>query len=204
MDDGSETERHGVTLMRAFDVELEPGDGRTLDARIVPYDVSAVVADPPEMRPYRELFRPGAFERQVAAPGRVKVWLNFEHEQGLRGIVGHGVELKERSDGLHGTFRVHENADGDKALQLLGEGLLPGLSVEFVALRSRSVDGVVHRLRAHIDAVSLCRQPAYPGAQVLALREQPLVREPEPGLDPALVERLARLGVVVASVPAAR
>jgi HK97 family phage prohead protease len=129
------------------------------------------------------------------------MWLNFEHEQGIRGIVGHGVELEDRGDGLHGSFRVHENADGDKALQLVREGLLGGLSLEFVAMRSRTVDGIVQRLRAHIDKVSLVRFPAYEGAQVLAVREQPLEEEeetPAPALraEPMvdeLAERLAAL-----------
>ena len=158
-------------LERTFEAELAAGDGRTIEARIAPYGVPATVSDPPTWTPYRELFAPGAFERQVTAPDRVKVWLNFEHEQGLRGIVGHGTELHDRADGLHGTFRVHENADGDKALQLVNDGILTGLSLEFVSRRSRVVDGVVHRLRVHIDKVSLCRTPAYTDSRVLAVRD---------------------------------
>jgi HK97 family phage prohead protease len=185
-------------FVRTFEAELAPGDGRTLEARIAPYNTPARVADPPDFTPYQEVFAPGAFERQLSAPDRVRIWLNFEHEQGLRGIVGHGLQLHDRSDGLHGDFRVMENADGDKALQLVHEGLLTGLSVEFAALRSRTIDGVVHRLRAHISAVSLCRFPAYQGAEVLAVREEPTVTRPAlvvPVLDPDLTERLGRLGV---------
>lgn len=171
-------------LRRDFPVEFaEGGDGRTIDARIVPYDVKAKVADPPDFRPYEESFVRGAFERQTGAPDRVKIWLNFEHEQGLRGIVGHGVELHDRDDGLYGSFRVHENADGDKALSLVRQGLLTGLSLEFASLRSRVVDGVTQRLRAHIDKVSLCRDvnAAYQGAEVLAVRQAP---EDEPAPEP--------------------
>jgi HK97 family phage prohead protease len=186
-----------AVLVRSYDVEIQAGDGRTLDARIVPYDVPTVVADPPAMRPYREVFLHGAFERQIAAPGRVKVWLNFEHEQGIRGIVGHGLELQERTDGLYGSFRVHENPDGDKALQLVDQELLTGLSLEFAALRSRDVNGITQRLRAHVDKVSLCRSPAYPGAEVLAVRDEPAALElrGEPELDPELASRIERLGI---------
>jgi HK97 family phage prohead protease len=185
------------TFTRTVAAELAAdGDGRTIEARIAPYGAAAEVADPPEFKPYNEMFVPGAFEAQTRAAGRLKIWLNFEHDQGLRGIVGHGATLEERSDGLYGTFRVHENADGDKALQLIRDGLLTGLSLEFAALRSRVVNGVVQRLRAHIDKVSLCRFPAYSDAQILAVRTAPLEQVP-PAEEPAeeLLERLAALGV---------
>jgi HK97 family phage prohead protease len=190
-----------VRFERSFEAELAVGDGRTLDLRLAPYNQPATVADPPSFEPYREMFLPGAFERQLAAPDRVKVWLNFEHEQGIRGIIGHGSELHDRADGLDGSFRVLPGSDGDKALELIDEGLLRGVSIEFAALRSRRVDGVVQRLRAHVDKVSLCRFPAYQGAGVLAVRTEP---EPElgvglpavPPIDAELAGRLEALGVV--------
>lgn len=199
----------GRVLVRAFEAELAEGDGRTIDARIAPYNTPAIVADPPDFLPYQEMFLPGAFERQLRSPNRVRVWLNFEHEQGLRGIVGHGAELTDHADGLHGRFRVHENADGDKALQLVHEGVLTGLSLEFAAIRSRIVDGVTARVRAHIDKVALCRaeRAAYELAQVLAVREGPDELDegssssssaPKPEalpLDAQLVERMERLGI---------
>jgi Escherichia/Staphylococcus phage prohead protease len=185
-----------ATFTRTVEAELAAGDGRTVEARIAPYGVPARVADPPKFEAYDEMFVPGAFEAQTRAAGRVKIWLNFEHDQGLRGIVGHGLTLDERTDGLYGTFRVHENGDGDKALQLVRDGLLTGLSLEFAALRSRVVAGVVQRIRAHIDKVSLCRFPAYADAQVLAVRTAPPAEvAPAAPADEALVERLAALGV---------
>lgn len=200
-------------LIRTYEATLSPGDGRTLDLRLVPYNQAATVADPPTFAPYQEMFLPGAFERQLAAPDRVAVWLNFEHEGGLRGIVGHGLALRDSPDALEGSFRVHSNADGDKALQLVNDELVTGASVEFAALRSRKVGGVVQRLRAHIDRVSLCRNPAYSAAGVLAVREAPDddgdddTPTPPPTPPPPLPagfarsadvdERLARLGVEV-------
>lgn len=177
-------------LTRTFEAELVEGDGRTLVTRIVPYGVEAIVADPPEFRPYRERFEPGAFERQVRAPDRLRVFLNFEHDQGISGIVGHGVSLDDRGDELLGRFRVHPNADGDKALHLIEEKQLTGVSMEFAPLRSKLVDGVVRRLRAHIDKVSLCRFPAYASAGVLEVREQPPGVELDGEEGSTLVERL--------------
>ncbi len=188
-------------LRREFPVELAEGDGRTIEATIVPYNTPAVVADPPDFKAYREEWLPGAFEKQTTAVDRVKVWLNFEHNQGLAGVIGHGVTLEERGTSLHGVFRVHNNSDGDKALELVREGLLTGMSLEAIALRSRTTAaGVTQRLRAHLDGVALCRFPAYKDAQVLAVREEPVAVarafEPVPGMDEQTVARLAALGVV--------
>jgi hypothetical protein len=193
--------------VRSFEADLVEGDGRTIEGRIVPYDTPASVADPGGPS-YREQFARGAFVAQLRAPSRVRVLLNFEHDQTLRGVVGHAVSLEDRFDGLHGQFRALADADGDKALQLVNEGLLTGLSLEFAALRSRVVDGVVTRTRVRLDKVALCRFPAYMGAEVLAVREQPddddeddevriapveLVRV-DP-IDPDLLARLEALGI---------
>lgn len=167
----SGTERE--TVVREFAVDLaENGDGRTVDARIVPYNTPTEVADAGGPV-YTEEWMPGCFEKQTRAADRVKVWLNFEHENGLRGIVGHGAVLEDRDDALYGSFRVHENSDGDKALQLVRDGLLTGISLEAVVLRSIRENGIVRRVRAHLDKVSLCRMPAFSTAQVLAVREKP-------------------------------
>jgi HK97 family phage prohead protease len=210
------TTNERLVLIREFPVELsEVGDGRTIDTLIVPYNTPTLVADAPDFAPYQEEWLPGCFEPQTRAANRLRVFMNFEHEGGLRGIVGHGVALEERDDFLHGTFRVHENADGDKALQLVNEGLLTGISIEAVPLRSRRVDGVVQRLRGHLDKVSLCRFPAYQQAKVLAVRAGSVVIEdveetaPDetseveaetsklavPTLSEDLVERLDKLGI---------
>lgn len=191
-----------TTLVRSFELPLaESWDGRTLDTRIVPYDEPTTVADPPDFTPYQEVFRAGAFRRQLSTPGRDRVWLNVEHEQGFRGAIGRSLRFDDREDGLHGSFGVLENADGDKALELINEGFLTGVSLEFRELSSRRVNGVVERVRAHLDKVSLCRFPAYAGAGVLAVREEPDEPEavfvlPDLSRSTAVDERLTRLGYV--------
>jgi HK97 family phage prohead protease len=182
-----------AAVHREFAVDLTEGDGRTIDMRVVPYNAVARVADPPDFEPYDEVWRPGAFDNQVKAANRVSVFLNFEHQQGLPGLVGHGVALRDNDEGLDATFRVHENSDGDKALHLVREGILHGASIEAIPLRSATRGGVTERLRGHLRAVALCREPAYKEAQVLAVRTEPLP-EPEPLAD-EMVERLARLGI---------
>jgi len=189
-------------LVREVSFAVE-GDGRTIEARIVPYNTPTEVVDLPEHGgtgvPYVERWLPGAFEKQANAANRVEVYLNFEHEDGLRGIVGHGVALHEADDALYGTFRVHPGADGDKALHMVNEGLLTGLSIEAIPTRTRrTVDGIVERVKARLDKVSLCRggRVAYQDAQVLAVREAPPeVPEAEPTPEPPPVD-LERQGVV--------
>ena len=177
-------------LLREFPVEVSEGDdGRTLEARIVPYDTPTRVVDRIENggtgEPYMETWAQGAFDRQSGAVSRVKVWLNFEHEKGLRGIVGHGVQLDSRPDALYGTFRLHDNSDGNKAMQMVRDGLLTGISLEALPLRTRqAANGVVERVRAHLEKVSLCRIGAYEDAAVIALREEPPPEPDEPAPPP--------------------
>ena len=84
----------------------EEGDGRTIDARIIPYGESATICDPPDYITEQERFAPGAFDKQINAAHRVKVWLTTMHEQGLRGIVGHGETLEDRDDGVYADVPV--------------------------------------------------------------------------------------------------
>jgi hypothetical protein len=90
---------------------------------------------------------------------------------------------------------VHENADGDKALMMVREGLLPSMSVEFIDLQPTPArNGIVERVRCHLDRVSLVPVGAYKGAEVLALRTPPIVLPPLPPLPDGLVESLAGRG----------
>lgn len=179
-------------LVRTFEAQVE-SDGRNLDLFCVPFDSPAQVADPPDYRPYREAFQRGAFTGATRAANRVL--LDFEHHVGMGSLLGHGDTLEERDDGLYGRFRVTEHPDGDKALALVRDGVLSAVSIAFRALRSqRDGDGIVQRLRVHLDRVSLCRVGAYPEAQVLAVRTPPVL-PPIPPLPDALRERLEAQGV---------
>lgn len=196
--------RESGLLHREFQAEATAGDGRTIDVRIVPYNEVATVDD--GRGPYQEEFVRGAFDDQLVASHRLKVWLNFQHQQSIDAIVGRGVALHEEDDGLYGTFRAFEDSGGEKALTLIREGLLDSVSLEFKAKKSiRTAAGVVRRAKAHLSAVALCRLGAYAGAQVLALREEDIeeVTIDEDLLpvemNPELVARLRAQGVVLPS-----
>lgn len=183
-------------LRREFTAEISPGEGRTADVRIVPYGETARVSDGGPA--YDEQWMPGVFGHQLSAANRV--YANFEHQEGIAGIVGHGLELREAPDGFHGSFKFHETSDGDKTLMMVREGILDGVSLEAYAVKSvRTAAGVVQRVKANLKAVAFCRTPAFAGAKVLALREEPEVVWDEELLpvvpDPELIERCRRLGI---------
>lgn len=192
-------------IQRTFEAEITPGDGRTIDVRIVPYGERATVADGhgglKRGIPYEEEWIYGAFADQVRAKGRERhILVNFEHSQSLRDVVGHGLALREASDGLYGSFALHETADGDKALMLVREGILEGISLEAKPLARpiRDTSGVIKRVKAHLKGIALCRTPAFAGAKVLALREQDIVLDEEQlpvTADSELIERCRRLGI---------
>lgn len=185
-------------LHREFDGEAQVGDGRTIHVRIVPYGEVATVDD--GKGPYREEFAPGAFDGQMSAAHRV--YLNFQHERGIRSIVGKGVALEDHADALYGSFRALEDQDGDKALTLVREDVLRSVSLEFLPKKSvRTAEGVVRRVKAHLDAVALCRAGAYASAAVLGVREEiidevVLDEELLPAeIDPELLARCRALGI---------
>lgn len=186
-------------LHREFAAEISASDGRTVDVRIVPYGETAIAADGGAGQargiPYEEEFVAGVFNHQLRAANRVLA--NFEHQPGIGGVVGHGIALREESDGFYGSFRLHETNDGDKALTLVREGVLDGVSLEFAPVKStRTRAGVVQRQKAHLDSIALCRNPAYKSAKVLAVREEILLDEDllPNAPDPEVLERLERLG----------
>ena len=158
------------TVRREYPVELEAsGDGRTLDVRIIPYNIVSRVSDDGGRTFYDEEWMPGAFERQLYAAHRVLV--NFEHQQGIQGTVGKGQELRDSDSALEGTFRMLNHSDADKALELVNEGVLTGVSIEAVPEKTVREDGVMRRVKARLVNIALCRFPAYAGAEVLAVRE---------------------------------
>lgn len=197
-----------VLVVRTFQAEIAAdGDGRTLEGMVIPFNVEATVADPPNFEPYRESIAPGAFRSITNAPNRVL--LDFEHYGAqadavgsmgsIAGTLGHAVSLQERGDGLWGQFRVLRGADGDKALELAREGVLGGFSAAMRPLRStRTASGVLQRLKVHLDRVSLCRVGAYDQARVMAIRTEQIIEEADMDqpLDPVLASMLARFVTV--------
>jgi len=197
-------------LVRTFAVESQQLDGRTLHVRVVPFGEVATVADPPDFQPYREEFVSGVFSNQENAAHRIR--LRTDHaaitdtpgggvrSPGLAGVVGKGLSLRETNGGVEAEFRFLDTLEADTALALVKDGGYDGVSAEFAPIRSvRSKDGVMQRVKAHLDSVALAIGPAYSGAEILALREGGEVVDDEEMLPPPvnreLLERCKALGV---------
>jgi HK97 family phage prohead protease len=192
-------------IRREYAADLTPGEGRTVDCRIVPYGETIEHNDGlggvPKGMPYREEWMPGAFTHQLKAANRVLA--NLEHQEGIAGIVGHGTALIERQDGLYGSFKLHDTPEGNKALMLIKEGIMDSVSLEAEGRKSlRGRDGVIRRVKANLVNIAFARFGAYAGAAVLAVRQQAAVeREPFPeelmpsDMDPAIIARCRALGV---------
>jgi len=188
-------------MIRTFAADITAGDGRTVDVRIVPYDETITHNDGhggvPKGIPYQEQYVQGVFAHQVNAANRVLA--NFEHQPGLAGVIGHGLTLREAADGFYGSFKIHEGPDGDKALMLIKEDVLHGVSVEAKPVKSvRNAAGLVQRIKANLVNVAFMREGAYSRAEVLAVREAATLMDEEllpVQFDPALMERCKALGL---------
>lgn len=194
--------RSDNVLVREFvaaDLEVS---GRTVDVRLVPFGEVARVADPPDYRPYQEEWLAGVFDHQLNAANRIHA--KYGHSDSVLDIVGHGVALRSvPGDGYHVSTKIHQTPQGETALELLRDGALPCVSLEARPVRSeRTAAGVVRRVRANLTGFAFCRQGAFAGARVLAIREQEPAEEVlldetllAPPIDPALVERCRRIGI---------
>lgn len=191
-------------LHREYAAQITPAEGRTVDVRIVPYGEQIEHNDGlggvPRGVVYREEFVPGVFSHQVNAANRVLA--NCEHEEGIRGVVGHGLALREGPDGFYGSFKLHDTEEGNKALMLIREGVFDSVSLEGKPRKSqRTASGLVRRIKMDLRNIAFCRFGAYSRAGVLAVREEmeeeQIVDEALLPVDPnpELLERCRALGI---------
>lgn len=160
--------RRDFAAVRAAEVSQ---DGRSVILACVPFDSPAWVSDGGAA--YREVFRPGAFRNVASAPNRVE--LRYRHDES-GAPYGFGIEITERTDYVEGVFRVAPSAAGDQLLALVRDEQLRGVSIGYVAGRSRTItddDGpLTERLNVRqLTEVSLTNAPSYADARVLAVRE---------------------------------
>lgn len=192
-------------LVREFvaaDLEVT---GRTVDVRLVPFGEVARVADPPDWRVYEEEWMPGVFDHQLNAASRVHA--KYGHSESVMDVVGHGITIRSvANDGYHISTKIHQTVQGETALELLRDGALPCVSLEARPKPKgsiRTAAGVVQRMKADLFGFAFCRQGAFAGAQVLAIREDIMdefVWDEEllpVELNPEIVERCRRLGIAL-------
>lgn len=161
MSDEQPQQREVVTA----DLVVRDADKREIEARIVPWNTVIATNEG------REMFAPGAFSG--TEPGDVVLRMSHQDPP-----AGRGLKIEDRDDGAYMAFRVSKTAKGDEILTLATDGVTRGVSVGFETIPGgteyRDIDG--HRTavytRAVLREVSTTWMPAYPQAQVLAVREK--------------------------------
>jgi HK97 family phage prohead protease len=175
-------------IERRYLTELDVSDGRSIIGRCVPFDDRALVADG-DGTPYYEIIRRGAFRNSLRAARAGRYRLVYEHSTDLANVIGPAVELVERDDGLHGTFRALDGTIGDHALELVRSGTCTGLSIT-ARTHERGTrildDGTVERSLLSLEHVALTAEPAYAGAGVTAVRNRGDLDAPPPLIARAL------------------
>jgi HK97 family phage prohead protease len=171
---------------------------RTIELVVVPYD-SECITDQPYGRPVFESVSAGAFAGIERRANRIRV--NRDHLAAR--TVGRALSLHpSRTEGLVAKVRIAKTGLGDETLALADEGCLDA-SAAFRPLpggeawnRQRDRVQITKAWLAHIG---MTPDPAYEGANVLAVRhEAPVPRAATPNLDQIralrLAERYDRLG----------
>jgi phage head maturation protease len=180
---------------------MELVDENTLRGLVVPWMTPTRVMDGDGRPPYVEQFDPATFDRQLQAGATNKgIIRSVTLQDGHDGpALGYALTLEPVEVGLLGTFRVR-SAHIDDVRQMYADGI-DGLSVRFRELArggSRTIDGVVTRLRAVMDHVALVAAPAYGIARVAGIREELTMQLLDDDEDRARRDELAEIDAYLA------
>ena len=150
---------------------------RVIDLIAAPYNEPAEVFLRRQQRWVTESFMPGAFN---GVSGEVLV--NRAHD--VERPIGRAYRFHPNDQrGLRAEIRVAKTGEGDDILELAAErllsasvgfGVLPGGEQWSTDRRTRKVT------KAQVVHIALTGDPAYTGAQVLAVRSAPLAGDGEP------------------------
>jgi phage head maturation protease len=147
---------------------------------VTPYEQETVVAWRGEA--WKESFERTAWNGIEGRPNRVRA--NRAHDRRL--TCGKAVKFfPNRQEGLVAEVRCSQTPLGDETLELLRDGCL-SVSAGFGALPDGQIIDRRAKTRrittAYLDHIAFVEDPAYPGAEVLEVRENELVLPDEPPL----------------------
>lgn len=141
---------------------------RMIDLIVVPYNEETIVEYRGKL--VTESVLPGAFDGIEGRPGRVTV--NRDHDYtrtvGITRAFQPGM-----AQGLGATVRISGTQLGDEALELAYDGALGvsvGMAVKQSDQRWSQNNTRRHIVKAFVDHIALVPNPAYVGADVLAVR----------------------------------
>ena len=183
---------------------------RIIDLIVLPYNEPTPVLDRRSGRMVTETIEAGSFDGVERRANRVKVNRAHDVEQ----VLGRAVALHPGDHrGLRAELRISRTAAGDEALELAADGALdasagfrpmPGGEHWAQDRRSRRIS------RAYLGHIALVGEPAYEGAQVLAVRTAAAkgmpapARTATPNLDRLALEARARAAGMTLPAPAAQ
>lgn len=173
-DEEMERPRAPVEFRHAAEFEVRHAE-RIIELVAVPYDAETVVEYPPGSgRLVRESVSRNAFagvERRVGRRGNA-VRANRDHD--INRPCGIAISLRpSATQGLVAELKMSRTPLGDETLELADDGVL-GASVGMAVLPSDQVwtENRSRRViaRAFLDHIAMCANPAYEGAEVIAVR----------------------------------
>jgi len=149
---------------------------RLIELIVMPYEQETVIVEP--ARIYTEIVSRGAF---AGVETRKNVRVNLEHERGKP--IGRALRFHpSREEGLVAELKIAPLEEGERALVLADEGILDA-SAGFAPMRRDGATGPVRhdwqtwetrdrrRLNhLYLHHIALTAEPAYEGANVLAVR----------------------------------
>lgn len=136
-----------------LEVKAAAGDRWEFDGMASVFDVVDFGGDRVARGAFRE-----TLNRQTALP------LLWGHDQ--KEVIGHALELKETSAGLHGRWKVVDTQRGSDAYKLLKAGSISGLSIGYIATET-DFDGPVRVLKTvDLMEISLVATPMLDVARV--------------------------------------
>jgi HK97 family phage prohead protease len=163
---------------------------RTIELIVVPYDTPALV--PYQGRMVHESICRGAFDGIERRANRVRV--NREHER--MQTVGRAVAFHpSRDEGLVSEIKIAKTPLGDDTLELAADGCLDA-SAGFLPMNGgmRWLGRTAYEVtKGWLGHIAMTSEPAYEGAQVLAVRSagDSVTPSKTPNLDQVREWRLA-------------
>ena len=151
---------HCLTERRCSELRVS---GRTVSGTVLRY------GDIADMGAFRETFLPGAFGDVSQLDTTLNTMHRADRLVGRTG--GGGVVFRDTPGALLMSATMPATRDGDDALELVRNGTLRGLSVEFRAIRDRFVGDLREIGRAVLDGIGLVDRAAYPGSVGLEVRQ---------------------------------
>ena len=154
-----------------------------LAGRAVPYNT------PTDLGTFTEEVMQGAFNRSIRSDAQA-LPLHLFHGDAPAGNpltpwpIGISHEWHDRSDGLHGVWRLDSGDEAQRAARLAKDGMLPYLSVRFHPLPNktdieyRSDRPHLKRRQARLVSTSVVSTPAYATAGVDWVRSDAQIAQP--------------------------